>query len=270
MRRKGKRINAMTRCRYDTMPFEEGEYIFLADDEKRYWIRVSYGMMSVPSLGSVDGNKFRDADDGHSVTIAGKEFTAFRPGTVDLIGSLERGAQIIGAKDAASIIMNCDIKCGDSVLEIGAGSGSLTTALIGAVAPDGCVHTVEFREDHASRAAKNIKRTGLDKYWTCQIGDARNVDVDVKADALIMDMPDPWSALDNLEKNLRSGGRLCAYVPNINQLELTVTALRERRYYDVRAAELLERGLEVHPGGVRPAFQMLGHTGYLIFGRKRT
>jgi tRNA (adenine57-N1/adenine58-N1)-methyltransferase len=253
------------------MPFEEGEYIFLADaDDRRHWIKVSYEMVRIASLGTVDGKRFMDTDDGGSIMIAGKEFTAFRAGTADLMGSLERGAQIICPKDAASIIMNCDIRCGDKVLEVGAGSGALTTALVRAVVPHGSVHTLEFREEYALRALKNLKRTGLDRHWSYQIGDARNVSTDIVADALVMDMPDPWLALPNLSGNLRSGGRICAYVPNMNQAGAIVDALRDRGYFDVRALELLERDLEVHPGGVRPSFKMLGHTGYLVLGRKRS
>ncbi|MCL1905061.1 MAG: methyltransferase domain-containing protein [Methanomassiliicoccaceae archaeon] len=252
------------------MPFEEDEYIFLADaDEKRHWIKVSYGMLRIPSLGTIDGSRFKEMDDGSRMRMAGAEFTAFRAGTTDLMGSLDRGAQIIGPKDAASIIMNCDIKSGDKVLEVGAGSGSLTTALINAVAPNGSVHTLEFREDHAQRAMKNIKRTGLERYWNCQIGDARDATTDIIADALIMDMPDPWAALKNLSKNLRPGGRLCAYVPNTNQMESIVNELRKEDFFSVRAIEIIERGMEVHPGGVRPSFDVLGHTGYMVFGRKR-
>jgi tRNA (adenine57-N1/adenine58-N1)-methyltransferase len=252
------------------MPFEEGEFIFLADSEDRkYWIKVSHEMIKAPSLGAIDGSKIMEADDGGMVTIAGSPFAAFRAGAADLMASVERGAQIITPKDAASIILNCGIKCGDAVLEVGAGSGALTTALASAVAPDGMVRTIELREDYALRARKNLKRTGLDKYWDCTIGDAKSVAIDIVADALVMDMPDPWLALNNLSKNLRAGGRVCAYVPNMNQVESTVNALRRERYFGVRAIEILEREIEVHPGGARPAFQMRGHTGYLVFGRKR-
>ena len=84
-----------------------------------------------------------------------------------------------------------------------------------------------------------------------------------------MDMPDPWLALPNLDRHLRAGGRLCAYVPNMNQMESIVIALREAGYADVRALENIQRFMEVHPGGVRPSFDTLGHTAYLIFARKR-
>ena len=254
----------------DIMPFRENEYIYLVDQENRkHWLKVAYTMLKISSLGTVDGNRFRDMDDGSVFEIAGKKFTAFRPGTFELMGSLERGAQIITPKDAASILFHCDVRSGSTVLEIGAGSGGLTTALTRAVAPNGKVHTVEFKEENAERALKNLKRTGLDSYWSYQIGDAREVKVNITADALIMDMPDPENALDNLSPCLRPGGRICAYIHNANQLELIVNALRERDYCDVFAIEILQRGMEVHKGGVRPSYEMLGHTGYIVYGRKR-
>ena len=251
------------------MVFSEGETVYLSDRSgKRIWLRVSYEMLKIASLGTVDGTKFRDLDDGSPVTIAGKDYVVFRPGTMELMESLDRGAQIITPKDAATIIFNCDIRSGSTVLEVGAGSGGLTTALLNAVAPSGTVHTLEFKEENAKLALKNIKRTGSDARWKCTIGDARNTSVDTVADVLVMDMPDPWLALDNLIGNIRPGGRVCSYVPNMNQAEMIVSALRERGFAEIYALENIQRGLEVHPGGVRPAFEMLGHTGYLIFGRK--
>ena len=181
------------------MPFEENEFVYLVDGEDRkHWVKVAYSMLKISSLGTVDGKKFKELDDGSEITIAVKKFTVFRPGTLELMGSLDRGAQIITPKDAASVLFNCDVKSGDVILEVGAGSGGLTTALTGAVAPTGKVHTVEFKEENALRAQKNLKRTGLDRYWSYQIGDAREVKVDITADALIMDMPDPENALDKL------------------------------------------------------------------------
>ena len=253
------------------MPFQENELVYLLDqDDRKHWVRVSYSMLKVQSLGTLDGNRFRDMDDGSRFEIANRSFTVFRPGRKELIESLERGAQIIIPKDAASILFNCDIKSGDSVLEVGAGSGGLTTALTATVAPTGRVHTVEFKEENAQRAQKNLRRTGLDRYWTYQIGDAREAKVDFIADVLTMDMPDPENALDNLLPCLRPGGRICAYVPNTNQLEKIVTALRGRNCRQVFAIEIIQREMEVHGGGVRPSYDMLGHTGYLIFGRKGT
>ena len=240
------------------MAFEEGELIFLEEDGgKRHFLKVAFGMLKIQSLGTVDGSRLEGMDDGSVMTVAGRRLTAFRPGTMDLMGSLERGAQIVTPKDAASIIMNTDIRPGCRVLEVGAGSGGLTTALLMAVGPEGRVHTVEFVEENAKRAERNIRRAGLEGNWECQIGDARTAEVDFPADALVMDMPDPQNALDNLLPSLRPGGRVCAYVPNTNQMEAIVLALRERGFSSVIALENIQREMEVHPGGVRPSFDML-------------
>ncbi len=255
------------------MAFQEGETVYLEDASgRRVWVKVAYDMVKVQSMGSIDGSRFRYLEDGDRLTIVGREYTVFRPGMLELMGSLERGAQIISPKDAASILMHCDVKCGDRVIEIGAGSGGLTTALLHVVAPEGRVHTLELKEDNARRAGRNVARTGLDRYWSYSIGDAREVDpgINWQADVLTMDMPDPWLALPNLEGRLRAGGRVCAYVPNMNQVESTVNMLRDSGYSDVRALENIQRFLEVHPGGVRPSFDTFGHTGYLVFARKRS
>lgn len=255
------------------MAFLENETIYLEDSNgKRSWVKVAYGMIKVPSLGAIDGSRFKDLEEGDIITIVGREYTVFRPGVLELMESLDRGAQVIIPKDAATILLHCDVKCGDKVIEVGAGSGGLTTALLHAVAPEGHVHTLELKLENAQRAQRNVARVGLDRHWSFAIGDAREMSVEVEwqADVLTMDMPDPWLALDNLEKHLRPGGRVCAYVPNMNQAEAIVTALRERGYSNVRAMENMQRALEVHPGGVRPSFDMLGHTAYLVFARKRS
>lgn len=254
------------------MAFQENETVYIEDSNgKKVFFKVGNGMIKIQSLGAIDGSRFLSLDDGDRISLVGRDYTVFRPGAIELMESLERGAQVITPKDAATILMKCDIKAGDRVLEVGAGSGGLTTALLHAVAPTGSVHTLELREEYAQRAHRNVARAGLDRYWSYAIGDAREMDpgIDYQADVLTMDMPDPWLALDNLEKYLRNGGRVCAYVPNMNQAQDIVNALREHDYADVHALENIQRGLEVHLGGVRPAFEMLGHTAYLVFARKR-
>lgn len=251
------------------MTFSEGETIYLTDSSgKRIWIKVSFEMLKIPALGTVDGSRFRDLDDGSVMNIIGRDYYVFRPSVLELMESLDRGAQVIIPKDAATILLNCGINSGRTVLEVGAGSGGLTTALLNAVAPDGRVHTIELKEENVKRTLKNIKRTGLDRSWEYTIGDAKETKVDIVADVLVTDMPDPWLALENLNKNLRTGGRICSYIPNMNQVESIVNALREKGFAEIFALENIQRGLDVHPGGVRPSFEMLGHTGYLVFGRK--
>jgi tRNA (adenine57-N1/adenine58-N1)-methyltransferase len=182
--------------------------------------------------------------------------------------SLERGPQIIMPKDAATILLKLDLKPGDVVLESGVGSGSLTTALLNAVGADGMVISVELREDFASKARRNVERSPFAQAWDLRIGNILDAPVEGEVDAVVLDMPTPWEALENLETFLRPGGRFCAYIPNINQVEDTVWALRGRGYVEIEALENIQRQLEVHEGGVRPSFVPMGHTGYMVFARR--
>lgn len=247
---------------------KEGQLVYLLDDRgKKYWANVSPQMLKVPGLGAVDGTKLMALENGSRLSLAGKEFIVLIPGNPELMESVDRSAQVIIAKDAATIMFNLDLKAGDVILEAGLGSASLTLPLLNAVRPSGKVISVELREDFAQKGRRNVERANFQDSWTLVIGDVRNAEIGEQVDAVILDMPNPWEAVDNVKRFLKVGGRFCGYVPNTNQLESTVRKLRSSGFIDVTAMENIQRTMEVHEGGVRPSFDMLGHTGYLVFGR---
>lgn len=248
---------------------KEGEILYLLDDKgRRYWFNLKKNMIKIEGLGILDGNKIIGAESGIPVEIAGKKFFVLRPGVPELMESIERGTQVIISKDAAYIVHFLNLKCGDVVVEAGAGSGCLTIALLNAIQPYGKVISFELRQEFAQKAKKNVMRSQLEKNWELRVEDIKTANLEMPVDAVVLDMPDPWEAIDNVTKMLKGGGRFCAYVPNVNQLENTVKQLRAESYVEIRAFENLQRPMEVHEGGTRPAFEMLGHTGYLIFARK--
>jgi len=245
------------------------DLVYLLDDKgKRHWLLLSDSMIKVHGLGVLDGSNIIGREEGSRIPLVGREFVVLRPGAAELMESLDRGAQIIMPKDAATILFKLDLKPGDAVVESGVGSGSLTTALLNVVGHEGMVISIELREDFAQKARKNIDRLGALKNWDLRMGDIAEIAIEAKVDAVVLDVPNPWDALSNIEGFLRSGGRLCAYVPNMNQVERLVRELRKRRYVEVEALENIQRQLEVHEAGVRPSFDTLGHTGYMVFARK--
>ncbi|NLK25123.1 MAG: tRNA (adenine-N1)-methyltransferase [Euryarchaeota archaeon] len=249
----------------------EGDPIYLLDDKgRRHWLQLQNDMIKLRGLGVVDGRRLIGQPDGAAIKIAGREFFVLKGGLIEQMESLDRGPQIITPKDAATIVFHLDLKAGDIVLEAGAGSGALSIAMLQAVAPTGKVITVEVREEFARKARKNVERSGLAACWDLRFGDIKNFDVGTMVDAVALDMPEPWLALDNIGRFLRSGGRFAGYVPNTNQLADVVNGLRERNYQEVTAFENIQRSMEVHAGGVRPAYETLSHTGYMIFGRRTT
>ncbi|UCE91550.1 MAG: tRNA (adenine-N1)-methyltransferase [Methanobacteriota archaeon] len=248
---------------------EEGTSVLLAGESgERHLLRTRRDMIDVRGLGVVDGGAVCDGSFGGTVTIAGRQFKLVKPSIRDLLSSIDRKAQIILAKDSFPIPMFLDIGCGSRVIEAGAGSGAMTLVLLRAVAPDGIVYTYERREDLASVARKNVLRSGLAECWRLSIADVCSDIRETEVDAAMLDIPEPWDALEGVLRALRTGGHVCCYIPNMNQLETTANALGELGFVDILCLEILQREMNVHRKGVRPSSEMMGHTGYLAFGRK--
>ena len=54
------------------MAFHEGEALYLqGEDGRRYWFRYEPGMVKLGGMGTVDGSRFKDLEDGDSVEIVG-------------------------------------------------------------------------------------------------------------------------------------------------------------------------------------------------------
>ncbi len=205
---------------------------------------------------------------GGEVEWLGRRYRLVRPSLADLLGSLERGPQIVLPKDAFHLAYLAGVAPGARVAEAGAGSGALTAVLATLVGRDGEVRSYDRRAEHLDAARRNLERAGLADRVTFVLRDvAQGFDTEELA-SVVLDLPEPWSAVPSAKTALRAGGYLATYTPTYNQLERTVRELRAQGLAEVRALELLERPIHVGEGGTRPAFEMLGHTGFLASARK--
>jgi len=234
---------------------------------RKYLIPSSANVLEVKDLGVVDANKLRNMEIGGKVDIAGKEFLLLQASLADIVAAMERGPQIITLKDSAQIVTGCGIGPGCQVLEIGAGSGALTLVLAYYVGDEGKVTSYEKDKKNAALTLRNLEMAGLADRIELRNEDASNIK-DTGFDAAVLDIPQPWDLLDELNRVLGVSGSMCAYVPTMNQVEATVNAMRERGFADARCVENMQRDITVGKGGTRPSFDMLGHTGYLCFCRK--
>lgn len=248
---------------------EEGTRLMLVDEEGRKFPLVAKkGMIEVRRLGIIDGDRLCESSFGDRLEVGSLSFVILKPSLNDLLSVIERKAQIITAKDSYLIPLHLDINCGSLVVEGGVGSGALTLVLLKSVSPHGKVFSYELRNDHAEVAQRNVEMSGLASCWELHLGDVCKEELPLGVDAVVLDMPNPWDALANACKSLRPGGHVCCYVPNANQLEKLVNAMRNSMLSDVYSFETIQREMVVHEGGVRPSFETLGHTGYLAFARK--
>lgn len=248
---------------------EEGTRVIIVDESgRKHAVRLEKRMLEVPGLGVIDGAALSEAGFGKELRIGARRLIMLRPSLKDILGTIERRAQIITSKDSFIIPLHLDIGCGSRVIEAGVGSAGLTVVLLKAVGPHGRVYSYEMREDFASTAKRNVAMAENPSSWELTIGDICTTDLPKQVDAAVLDIPNPWDALENVVSALRVGGHVCVYVPNANQLEAAVKRMRELGLAEVAAFETIQREMVVHEGGVRPSFETLGHTGYLAFGRK--
>lgn len=205
---------------------------------------------------------------GSKMRIGGEEFQALRPILTDHLALLDRGAQIVLPKDAARIVLECGLHDGSRLVEAGVGSGALTMALAHAVAPQGRVYAYDRREDHLKQGRRNVAAAGLEAVVEFRVGDVGEAIPESDLDAVVLDLPEPEQVVKNAWKALRPSGVFASYSPLVSQVERTVLALRECRFLDVRALELLERAWVIGERGSRPETNMLAHTGFLTFARR--
>jgi len=247
----------------------EGSKVLLVDqDGRKHVVTASKMMIEVGGLGVVDGTALCASSYGASVKIGAREFNVLRPSVKDLLSMIERRAQIMIPKDSFVIPLHLDISSGSKVIEGGVGSGALTLVLLKAVSPAGKVFSYETRADFADIARKNISMSEYIPAWNLTIADICTAELEKDVDAAMLDIPNPWEALANVKSALRIGGHVGCYVPNANQLDSAVRRMRELGLREIVSFETIQREMIVHDGGVRPSFDMLGHTGYLAFGRK--
>jgi len=245
----------------------KGDIAFLKGRKEAY-VKLTGSIEQVNGLGVVDTGKILELNYGQTVEIAGLQFLILRPSIVDNWENIQRKAQIILPKDAAVIGLYCNLRAGDVVVEGGAGSGALTMYLCHMVWPDGKVITYEAREDFAKISSKNLEKVGLGPCTEIKLGDVTKDVEEQGVQAFIVDIPNPWEAVPMAKQALEIGGAFASYVPNMNQVEEVHKKLVEQGFSEPHSMEVLVRNIVVHKGGVRPDFEMLGHTGYMTFSRR--
>ncbi|KAH9025398.1 tRNA methyltransferase complex subunit Cpd1 [Lactarius pseudohatsudake] len=157
--------------------------------------------------------------------------------------------QILYLADIAFITSWLHIRPGSVVIEAGTGSGSFTHSIARTVGSAGRVYTYEFHEARATKAADEFARHGMSDIVTLT---HRNVckngfTVADTADAVFLDLPAPWEAIEYAKLALRKDRltRICCFSPCIEQVLRTVSTLNDAGFTDITMYETLLRPHEV-------------------------
>ncbi|KIL59074.1 hypothetical protein M378DRAFT_169842 [Amanita muscaria Koide BX008] len=171
--------------------------------------------------------------------------------------ALPHRTQILYLADIAFITSYLNIKRGSKVIEAGTGSGSFSHSVARTVGTSGHLWTYEFHEARANKAGEEFAQHGLNETVTLT---HRNVCKDGftivdKADAVFLDLPAPWDAVEHARRALRKDKvtRICCFSPCIEQVLRTVSALNETGFVEITMYETLQRPHEVSQISLLPS-----------------
>jgi tRNA (adenine57-N1/adenine58-N1)-methyltransferase len=266
-------VRAEVRHPGDPRPLSAGELVVLRDERgRRSLVELRDGGTWHSHAGALGHDLVIGRPEGTSVaTPKGVEIVVLRPTREDFVLKMQRGAQVVYPKDQAMIVALADIRPGMRVVEAGAGSGALTLALLDAVGPTGSVLSVERREDHAVDARRNVERfrSGEVGDWALEVGDVADVLRTTTAHRVVLDLPEPWHAIEGAASALSPGGILITYLPSVPQvMQITEALWAHGSFSDVATSETLVRGWDVDGMAVRPAHRMVAHTAFLTRARR--
>lgn len=246
-----------------------GLALLLGRDQKTSVIRLEPGAAFHTHRGTVAHDDLIGVPWGTEVkTHLGVPLVLLRPSTDDLLRNLERTTQIVYPKDAGYILMKMDIAPGRNVVEAGTGSGGLTVVFARAVHPGGHVTSYDSRADVQRVAFQNLSQLNLTPYVTLKQRDIGAGFDERDADALFLDVPNPWDYVDQAYAALAGGGFFGSILPTANQVIHLIRALEAADFCLVEVEELLLRPYKTVSARLRPKDRLTPHTGYLTFGRK--
>ncbi len=247
-----------------------GDYVILYNKKKnRKWlVRIDKRVFST-DLGNIDLEEINGREYGDVIyTSKGYEIKILKPNPIDYIMYGERPTQIIYPKDIGYIILKLGIRHNSKILEVGTGSGGLTTGFAWLLSREGEIVTYEKRKEFLEIAKKNISR--INPECKIQYINEDFLNAKVKSsyfDAAFIDIDSPWLILDKVYDALKPSGRAGFLLPTYNQVDKLAGKIG-KYFTDVEAVEIFIRNIRMKKGMVRPEFHIIGYTAVVVTGVK--
>lgn len=245
--------------------------VLVTPQEKRYLKKIEENDNWQSHNGILPAEVIHNANPGEFVFTSQNAPILIEQATLqDILLGIKRQTQIIYPKDIAYICLRLGAGPNRVIAEAGCGSGSLTIALSWFCGSSGKIISQDAREEFVRLTARNLAWAGLGENVELRHQDVEAGFVAKAADALFMDMREPWLYLDKAAQAVKPGATVGFLLPTINQVTELLLSLEKQPFGNIEICELLLRGWKPVPDRVRPKDRMAAHTGFLIFCRQQS
>ncbi len=194
-----------------------------------------------------------------------KEFFILDADFMDSYKRIRKTAQTIPLKDLGFIIAETGLNKKSVVVDTGSGSGGSACFFAQFVKK---VYTYDVNDANLKQTAENARYFGL-KNIVIKKQDAYEKIPNKNVDMVLLDVPEPWRALNSADKALKTGGFLVTYCPQITQSHQVVNGLSKLgNYIQIKTIEIVERDWKVEGQIVRPRSLSNIHSAFLSVFRK--
>lgn len=231
---------------------KKGELYFVKDLDKDF--HTKYGVMKA--------NDIKNAKDGDVIkSDHNEECAVYSPSFIDQYRKIDRLAQIPLLKDIGFIIAELGLGKDSIIIEGGSGSGGVACFLANIVKK---VYSFEIKQENIDIVKKNIENLELNNVEV--INKSMYEDLNLKdADAVFLDLPEPWNAIEPSEKAMKVGAFLVSYSPNLTSVSEFVNKLTN--FSIIKTVEIIEQQWDVQDRKIKPKSEKI-HSGFITIARK--
>lgn len=231
------------------------KYYYVVDVSKDF--HCAEGLIKKEDLAEKDGSKVK--------TNKGKEFFVFESTYLDDYKRIRRLPQTIPLKDIGVIMSETGIGKESVVIDSGTGSGGVA-CLLGNFVKE--VYSYDIKDEHLKVSKENVEMLGLNNVHIKKGSIYEGVE-EKEADLFILDVPEPWMAINTIRESLKIGGFVVSYSPMIPQVIDFVNEIKKDGAFIVeQTSEITQRYWDVDGRKVRPKTAGIGHSGFLTFVRR--
>ena len=194
-----------------------------------------------------------------------KEFFIINASFIDSYKGIKKLAQTIPLKDLGFILAETGMGKNSVLVDTGAGSGGSACFFARHVKK---VYTFDINELNLEQVRKNVAYFELKNVVVKKANAYEKIPVK-NADVVILDLPEPWRAIEPANSALKVGGLIVIYCPQITQSQLFINELaKKHNYVQLKSIEMVERDWKIEGQIVRPRSLSNIHSGFVTIVRK--